>query len=89
MKLVQQAMKRGYSIFDVQVLAPIYRGPAGIDLLNRELQQAINPRREGKRELTWGDSVFRLGYNRLELSNHPEYPVYNGDIGKVIALDES
>lgn len=88
-KLVQQAMKRGYSIFDVQVLAPIYRGPAGIDLLNRELQQAINPRREGKRELTWGDSVFRLGDKVLQLSNHPEYPVYNGDIGKVIALDEN
>lgn len=88
-KLVQQAMKRGYSIFDVQVLAPIYRGPAGIDLLNRELQQAINPRREGKRELTWGDSVFRLGDKVLQLSNHPEHPVYNGDIGKVIALDEN
>lgn len=88
-KLVQQAVKRGYSIFDVQVLAPIYRGPAGIDLLNRELQQAINPRREGKRELTWGDSVFRLGDKVLQLSNHPEHPVYNGDIGKVIALDEN
>lgn len=88
-KLVQQAIKRGYSIFDVQVLAPIYRGPVGIDLLNRELQQAINPRREGKRELTWGDSVFRLGDKVLQLSNHPEHPVYNGDIGKVIALDEN
>lgn len=86
--LVQQAVMRGYTIFDVQVLAPMYRGPAGVDRLNRELQQAVNPRRKGMRELTWGDSVFRIGDKVLQLSNHPEEPVYNGDIGKVIALEE-
>lgn len=86
-QLVEQAISRGYTIFDIQVLAPMYKGAAGVDRLNRTLQQAINPRQRGKREFVFGDDVFRIGDKVLQLSNHPEKPVYNGDIGHVIAIE--
>lgn len=85
-ELVHQALKRGYTIFDVQVLAPMYRGPAGVDRLNRALQEVVNPKRKGSKEVAWGDNVFRLGDKMLQLTNNAEKSVYNGDIGEVIAI---
>ena len=49
----------------------------------------LNPKDEHKKELTWGESVFRIGDKVLQLVNHPEHPVYNGDMGKVIAIEEN
>ncbi|MGA9172781.1 MAG: ATP-dependent RecD-like DNA helicase [Thermoactinomyces sp.] len=88
-KIVTNAMKKGYTIFDIQVLAPIYKGPIGIDRINQEIQAVLNPKDEHKKELTWGESVFRIGDKVLQLVNHPEHPVYNGDMGKVIAIEEN
>lgn len=88
-QLVEQALERGYTIDDVQVLAPMYKGVAGVDRLNEELQQAVNPRHPSKRELSWNNVVYRIGDKVLQLSNHPEEPVYNGDIGKVIAVGDT
>lgn len=88
-KLVQEAIARGYTVFDVQVLAPMYRGVAGVDRLNKALQDAVNPRHRGMRQLTFGEGAFRINDKVLQLSNHPEEPVYNGDIGKVIAIEEN
>jgi exodeoxyribonuclease V alpha subunit len=85
----ENALKRGYTPFDVQVLAPIYKGPAGVDRLNQEIQQLVNPRKEGRKELLWGEQIFRQGDKVLQLVNHPEYPIYNGDMGVIIAVDET
>lgn len=85
---VQSAIKKGYTIFDVQVLAPIYKGPAGVDRINQEIQALINPKGPQKKEISWGEVVFRLGDKVLQLVNHPEFPVYNGDMGVICALDE-
>ncbi|RAL25759.1 ATP-dependent RecD-like DNA helicase [Thermoflavimicrobium daqui] len=82
------AIKRGYTLFDVQVLAPIYKGPVGVDRINQEIQQAINPADSSKKELSWGEFTFRLGDKVLQLVNHPEHPVYNGDMGMITAIDE-
>ena len=84
----QQALKRGYTLFDVQVLAPVYKGPAGVDRINRTLQEAVNPGSPEKKEIVWGDHVFRLGDKVLQLVNHPEHPIYNGDMGLVVAIQE-
>ncbi len=82
------AIKRGYTLFDVQVLAPIYKGVAGVDRINQEIQQAINPPSAQKKELNWGEGVFRQGDKVLQLVNHPEHPVYNGDMGVISAIDD-
>jgi len=82
----QNAKKKGFTAKDIQVLAPMYRGPAGIDSLNVMLQELFNPPSDGKRELKHGDIVYRIGDKILQLVNQPENNVFNGDIGEVVAI---
>jgi len=88
LKTYLNALKRGYTVNDIQILAPIYKGPAGINALNQKIQAAVNPKDPTKKEVIWGDAIFRLGDKVLQLVNHPEHPVYNGDMGRVCAIDE-
>ncbi|WP_273850898.1 SF1B family DNA helicase RecD2 [Guptibacillus spartinae] len=80
------ALKKGYSPRDIQVLAPMYRGSAGVDRLNQELQKLFNPPTEQRRELIHGDLVYRVGDKILQLVNNPEDHVYNGDMGEVVSV---
>jgi exodeoxyribonuclease V alpha subunit len=80
------ASEKGYSPRDIQVLVPIYRGSAGVEKLNAELQGLFNPKTDQKRELTYGDAIFRTGDKVLQLVNNPERQVYNGDIGEVAGI---
>lgn len=80
------AIKKGYTAKEVQVLAPMYRGNAGIESLNVMLQQLFNPASEKKREITFGDIVFRNGDVVLQLVNNPEEQVFNGDRGEIVAI---
>src|SRR5690606_4906505 len=64
----------------------MYRGSAGIDQLNVMLQDLFNPPVHGKRELQYGDVIFRKGDKVLQLVNQPESNVFNGDIGEVEAI---
>jgi exodeoxyribonuclease V alpha subunit len=56
-------------IADVQVLAPVYRGEAGIDALNRELREVLNPTGTpvGGGRLRIGDKLMLTGRNLHEL----------------------
>lgn len=86
-QVVQNAVKKGFAIRDVQVLAPMYKGPAGIDVLNKEIQALLNPNEDGKRrELLFGDTIFRVGDKVLQLVNQPESNVFNGDMGEIISI---
>src|SRR4051794_16318811 len=61
-KVVVNAKKKGYSPHDIQVLAPMYKGPAGIDRLNEVLQEVLNGNPDGSRkELIFGDKKYRVG----------------------------
>jgi exodeoxyribonuclease V alpha subunit len=80
------AVKKGYTAKDVQVLAPMYKGTAGVNQLNEELQELFNPKQDQKREVRFGETVFRVGDKVLQLANNPEEQVYNGDIGTVAAI---
>ncbi|HET7628361.1 MAG TPA: ATP-dependent RecD-like DNA helicase [Bacillales bacterium] len=85
-RVCESARQKGYSAADIQVLAPIYRGSAGVERLNAELQQLFNPKSDEKRELRFGDQRFRSGDKVLQLVNNPEQHVFNGDIGQVTAI---
>src|SRR5690606_31235336 len=86
-KVVKSALSKGHSIKDIQVLAPMYKGPAGIDALNRLIQEMVNPNADGKRkELVFGDITYRIGDKILQLVNQPESNVFNGDMGEVVAI---
>ncbi|MBD1381253.1 SF1B family DNA helicase RecD2 [Metabacillus arenae] len=85
-KVISNAQKKGYTAKDIQVLAPMYRGSAGIDQLNIMLQENFNPKKTGRREMKFGDVIYRTGDKVLQLVNQPESHVYNGDIGEIVSI---
>ncbi len=58
---VSKAMADGYDVHDIQVLAPMYNGVAGIDAFNDCLQELFNPQDGFKNELSVGKRLFREG----------------------------
>ncbi|MGV9425135.1 SF1B family DNA helicase RecD2 [Streptomyces sp. NPDC003656] len=75
---------------DVQVLAPMHRGPAGAGALNGLLQQAITPGRPDVPEKRFGGRVFRVGDKVTQIRNNydkGENGVFNGTVGVVTSLD--
>lgn len=86
-QVVKNAKAKGFRAKDIQVLAPMYRGPAGIDILNRQLQEIFNPNDTGKRkEVAFGDIKYRIHDKVLQLVNQPEKNVFNGDIGEIVSI---
>ena len=75
------------AIRDIQVLAPIYRGPAGVIALNERLQEKLNPPASGKPERKLFGTIFRTGDKVMQTQNNYNKDVYNGDIGFIRALD--
>jgi exodeoxyribonuclease V alpha subunit len=74
---------------DVQVLAPMHRGPAGAANLNLLLQQELAPYREGQPERRHGGRVFRPGDKVTQLRNNYDKGaagVFNGTLGVVTAI---
>lgn len=84
--VVSNALEKGYEDRDIQVLAPMYGGVAGIDALNNSLQKMMNPPDPYKRELKIGYRTFREQDKVLQLKNQPDDDVYNGDIGRIIEI---
>ncbi|MEU3057772.1 SF1B family DNA helicase RecD2 [Streptomyces griseus] len=75
---------------DVQVLAPMHRGPAGAGHLNGLLQQAVTPGRPDLPEKRFGGRVFRVGDKVTQIRNNydkGENGVFNGTVGVVTGLD--
>ncbi|AIA03726.1 ATP-dependent RecD-like DNA helicase [Streptomyces noursei] len=75
---------------DVQVLAPMHRGPAGAGSLNGLLQQAVTPARPDLPERRFGGRVFRVGDKVTQIRNNYEKGrngVFNGTVGVVTGLD--
>jgi len=74
---------------DVQILAPMHRGPAGAGALNTLLQQRLTPAREGMPERRSGGRVLRVGDKVTQIRNNYDKGVagvFNGMIGVVTAL---
>ncbi|MCY0924485.1 ATP-binding domain-containing protein, partial [Streptomyces sp. H27-G5] len=74
---------------DIQVLAPMHRGPAGAGNLNTLLQAAVTPAREGLPERRFGGRTFRVGDKVTQIRNNYEKGangVFNGTVGVVTAL---
>lgn len=86
MSVVSNAFEKGYEEKDIQVLAPMYGGVAGIDALNNALQKMINPPRAHVQEIKVGYRIFREHDKILQLKNQPDDGVYNGDIGTIMEI---
>lgn len=89
LKLVFNAIEKGYRHEDIQVLAPMYAGVCGIDALNVAMQQMLNPAQDGKKEVKIGYKTLREGDKVMQLKNQPDDHVYNGDIGFIVSIEKT
>ena len=85
----------------IQIITPSRKGEVGTENLNRRLQSELNPPAKGKRELTFRDTVFRVGDRVMQTKNNYDITwesggdadrtegsgVFNGDIGTVVFVD--
>jgi exodeoxyribonuclease V alpha subunit len=74
-------------IRDVQVLAPMHRGIAGVANLNAQLQAALNPHGAGAGGAGPPGGGFRAGDKVIQLRNNYDKNIFNGDIGMVAGVD--
>ena len=72
---------------EIQVLAPMYRGPAGVTALNENLQNHLNPADPLRPEKKLFGQVFRPGDKLMQTQNNYDKDVYNGDIGYLFGID--
>jgi len=84
-ELVHERIPRKFGldpVKDVQVLAPMHRGDAGVSKINTALQEVLNPK---------GDEIprrtFRKGDKVMQLRNNYDLDVYNGDVGIVTMVE--
>ena len=81
--ICEQIKEKGVNLYNLQLLAPMYKGINGIDNLNHDLQNIFNPSDGIKHEITIGEFKYREGDKVIQLLNMPDENVYNGDIGYI------
>lgn len=88
---------------DIQVLAPMRSGICGVNRLNKELQEIINPESLRKREIRLEINTFREGDKVMQIINNYEASwekdngrfvekgmgVFNGDVGFIKSISET
>ena len=89
----------GYSPIDsIQILCPSKKGELGTAELNLRLQEALNPKSDGKEEAVVGGKTLRVGDKVMQTKNNYDIRwerddgevgegVYNGDIGVILSID--
>jgi exodeoxyribonuclease V alpha subunit len=72
------------SLNDIQVLTPMHKGTVGASNLNAELQRELNPSTD---EIARAGKTFKRGDKVMQIRNNYDKDVYNGDIGRIVAID--
>jgi exodeoxyribonuclease V alpha subunit len=73
---------------DIQVLVPMYKGPAGVIALNVALQARLNGRAEAP-AVSYGETMLRVGDKVMQVRNNYDKGVsgiFNGDVGRVVEI---
>ena len=86
-RLVSEELPRRYGldpIEDIQVLTPMHRGDVGAWNLNQELGSLLNP---NPQRVSRGEKTLRLGDRVMQIRNNYQIDVFNGDIGRIEAID--
>ena len=87
---------------DIQILSPTRKGVLGVENLNNELQDILNPPNKYKKERKIKDSIFRVGDKVMQTKNNYSLKwnrvggygdtegvgVFNGDMGFIESIDE-
>lgn len=78
-------LRYGYNpMNDIQVLTPMHKGTVGVANLNAVLQAELNP---GRDELVRAGRVVKVGDKVIQMRNNYDKDVFNGDIGRIVAID--
>jgi exodeoxyribonuclease V alpha subunit len=88
--LVQTRIPRRFGIDplrEIQVLAPMNRGEAGVQALNDALQKALNPAGGEKGKIERFGTMLTVGDRVMQTINQYEKEVFNGDLGIVREID--
>jgi exodeoxyribonuclease V alpha subunit len=74
--------------FTFQVIAPTYKGDLGVDNLNLELREVLNPDYAARRAafVKHGDVNFFEGDRVMVVRNDYERAIFNGDVGKIMRI---
>ena len=102
-KLVQENLPKYYHVepAQIQVLTPMQRGVVGATNLNLSLQEALNPPEHdifmrGRGKVTMPKEclrrsgyAFRADDKVMQIKNNYDKEVFNGDIGIIVAVDET
>ena len=91
-------------ISEIQILSPMKKGSLGVGILNKYLQESLNPAQPGKRELPVRDMIFREGDKVMHIKNNYDLEwemrtpsgfaydsgtgIFNGDIGIIKKINE-
>ncbi|MBI3964503.1 MAG: ATP-dependent RecD-like DNA helicase [Chloroflexi bacterium] len=88
-ELIQTRIPRRFGIApaEIQALVPMHRGAAGVGTLNQRLQEALNPADPRKPEARIGGRALRVGDRLLAHRNNYTLEVFNGDLGRLEAVD--
>jgi len=72
---------------EIQILSPMTRGTLGTNNLNKVIQNAVNPLRDGTQSIKVGEKIFREGDRVIHRKNNYDLEVFNGDIGIMKNID--
>lgn len=81
---IPRVLKWPHPVNDVQILAPMHKGTAGVGNFNTQLQAALNPHARGLRSV---HGEYRPGDKVIQLRNNYDKNLFNGDIGTVVGVD--
>lgn len=88
---------------DIQILSCSRKGDVGVNILNKRLQEYINPKASHKSEKVLGDLIFRVGDKVMQIKNNYNTKwklikddrvvdegegVFNGDFGFITEIDK-
>lgn len=71
-----------------QVLSPRHSGTLGVTNLNLRIRELLNPKVPGLKEMRLGAETIREGDRVMVSKNNYRYEIFNGDVGKVVRLDQ-
>lgn len=90
--------------YEIQVLTPMRKGNLGVEVLNKILQQYLNPPDSSKAEHPYGEGVFREGDKVMQIKNNYQMEweivsrygipidrglgIFNGDTGIIKEIND-
>lgn len=80
--------KGGESMDDIVVLSPIRKTALGSINLNKVIQSIANPITDGKARVKSGEYIYQEGDRVMQVLNNYDKNVYNGDVGKILRIDD-